>query len=142
MGKLVHALRDVVLLIARIGIGIVFIAHGVSKFGNLDGTAAGFGKMGIPMPTLSAYFAATVETVGGAALIVGALLPVVAVLLTVVMIGAGVFVHFKNGFFAQTGGYEFVMTLALAALALGFGGGGRYSVDAVLAARKGQPVSV
>ncbi|WP_246843318.1 DoxX family protein [Allokutzneria sp. NRRL B-24872] len=140
MGKLVHALRDVVLLLARIGIGIVFIAHGVSKFSGIDGTAAGFGKMGIPMPTLSAYFAATVETFGGAALIVGALLPVAGVLLAVVMVGAGVFVHFKNGFFAP-GGYEFVMTLALAALALGFGGG-KFSVDAVLAARKGDPVIV
>ncbi|MCP3800483.1 DoxX family protein [Allokutzneria sp. A3M-2-11 16] len=142
MDKLVHALRDVVLLIARIGIGIVFIAHGVSKFSGIDGTAAGFGKMGVPMPTLSAYFAATVETLGGAALIAGVLMPVAGVLLAVVMVGAGVFVHFKNGFFAQTGGYEFVMTLALAALALGFGGGGKYSVDAALAARKEQPASV
>ncbi|MFB9904748.1 DoxX family protein [Allokutzneria oryzae] len=140
MGKLVHSLRDAVLLIARIGIGVVFIAHGAMKLGDLGGTAAGFGQMGIPLPTLSAYFAAFVETFGGAALVLGALLPIVGVLLAVVTAGAIVFVHGKNGFFMPSG-YEYVLTLTLAALALGFGGGGRYSVDAFLAARKGQAVS-
>ena len=49
-------LKDVTALIARIGVGVVFLAHGWQKFSEwgLDGTAAAFGKMGVPLPTLSA----------------------------------------------------------------------------------------
>ncbi|GAB2642446.1 DoxX family protein [Kribbella swartbergensis] len=95
------AARDLVLLLSRIGLGVVFIAHGWQKFqtNGLDRTAAGFEQMGVPAPTLSAYYAAGIELLGGVALILGLLTPVVGVLLALDMAGALVFVHLSNGVF-------------------------------------------
>jgi putative oxidoreductase len=124
--------KDVAALIGRLGVGIVFVAHGWQKFTEwgLDGTAASFTKMGIPMPTLSAWFAALVELVGGLALIAGVALPVVGLLLAVDMLGAWVLVHLPNGLLGE-GGAELVVVLGAAALALGFNGGA-YALDRVL----------
>lgn len=126
-------LRDLALLIARIGVGIVFIAHGMQKFTTwgIGGTASSFEQMGIPLPGVSAWFAALVETLGGVALLVGVALPLAGVLLAVVMAGALFFAHLGSGLFAADGGYEYVLVLAVAALALGFNGG-RYTLDNAL----------
>ncbi|WP_433265344.1 DoxX family protein [Actinosynnema sp. CS-041913] len=116
--------RDVAALIGRIGVGVVFFAHGwqkVTEWG-LDGTAQAFQGMGVPLPTVSAWFATLVELAGGALLIAGAGLPVVGVLLALDMLGALIIVHLPNGLLGQ-GGYELVLALGVAALALGFNGG-------------------
>jgi len=124
--------RDLAALIGRLGLGAVFIAHGWQKFFEygMDGTAASFVQMGVPAATASAWFAAVVELVGGALLLVGAALPVVGVLLALDMAGALVLVHLPNGMLAPNG-YQLVLVLGVAALALGFNGGA-YSVDQVL----------
>jgi putative oxidoreductase len=129
-------LKDVTALIARIGVGVVFVAHGwqkISEWG-LAGTAASFEKMGVPMPTLSAWFAALVEFGGGLALIAGVALPIVGALLAANMAGALFIVHLPNGLTGE-GGYELVLALGLAALALGFNGGA-YALDRVLFKKK------
>lgn len=130
----VRATRDLVLLIARIGLGVVFIAHGWQKFrtNGLDGTAAAFEKMGVPAPTLSAYYATAVELIGGVALIVGALTAVAGVLLALDMVGAFAFVHLSNGVFVAEGGWELVVILGLLSLTLAAVGAGRYSLDSLL----------
>ncbi|GAA3461327.1 DoxX family protein [Saccharothrix longispora] len=117
-------LKDVAALIGRIGVGVVFIAHGWQKVAEwgLDGTATAFAGMGVPLPTLSAWFAAVVELGGGALLLLGVVTPVVGVLLAVDMLGALVIVHLSNGLLGQ-GGYELVLVLGVAALALGFNAG-------------------
>ncbi|HEX6345112.1 DoxX family protein [Umezawaea sp.] len=124
--------RDLAALIGRLGVGAVFIAHGWQKFFEygMDGTAASFVQMGIPAATASAWFAAVVELVGGAMLLVGAALPVAGSLLALNMAGALVLVHLEHGMLAPNG-YQLVLVLAVAALALGFNGGA-YSVDEVL----------
>ena len=124
--------KDIAALIGRIGIGIVFVAHGWQKwteFG-LAGTTASFEKMGVPLPGVSAVFAATVELAGGLALIAGVALPVVGVLLAADMLGAWILVHLPNGLLGE-GGAELVIVLGAASLALGFNGGA-YSLDRVL----------
>ncbi|MEU6152298.1 DoxX family protein [Actinosynnema sp. NPDC047251] len=129
--------RDVAALIGRIGVGVVFIAHGWQKITEwgLDGTAQAFEGMGVPLPTLSAWFAALVELGGGALLIAGAALPVVGILLAIDMAGALLIVHLPNGLLGQ-GGYELVLALGVAALALGFNGGS-LTVDRLI--RRRQP---
>ena len=125
------AARDLVLLSSRVGLGVVFVAHGWQKFrtNGLDATAAGFQQMGVPAPTLSAYYATGVELLGGIALILGVLTPVAGVLLTLDMLGAFSFVHFSNGVFATNGGWELVAVLGLLSLTLAVVGAGRLSVD-------------
>ena len=124
--------KDVAALIGRIGIGIVFVAHGWQKWTEygLAGTTASFEQMGVPLPAVSAAFAATVELVGGLALIAGLALPIAGVLLAVNMAGAFFLVH-ASGPLIGEGGSALVIALAVASLALGFNGGG-YSLDHVL----------
>lgn len=129
--------KDVVLLVARVAVGIVFVAHGAQKlftFG-LAGTTEAFTGMGVPAPQASALFAALVELVGGGALILGLAVPVAGLLLAVDMLGAFLFVHAGNGVFVDAGGYELVAALGSAALVLAVVGAGRLSLDAVLAPR-------
>ncbi|MBP2474616.1 putative oxidoreductase [Crossiella equi] len=133
-------LRDLTLLLGRVVVGIVFIYHGWQKLviNGVEAQAAGFAKLGIPLPTVSAWFTALTEVVGGVAFIVGIGLPLVGLLFAVVMGGAIYFVHLKNGFGGQ-GGYEYVLTLGAVGLALGFNGG-RYSLDSLFGI--GQPKAV
>jgi putative oxidoreductase len=140
----IHASRDLVLLIARVGLGVVFIAHGWQKFSTngLDKTAAGFEQMGVPAPTLSAYYAAAVELIGGAALILGVLTTVAGVLLALDMAGAFLFVHLSNGVFVANGGWELVVVLGLFSLAVAAVGAGRLSVDNALTRGTAQRASV
>lgn len=130
-------LTDVVLLLARVGLGIVLLAHGWQKFNEyiLDGTAASFADMGIPAPAAAALFAAVVELVGGLALIAGLLTPVFALLNVANLLGALVLVHIGNGPFVANNGYELVLALIAGLLVIAALGAGRYSVDEALAHR-------
>ncbi|QNG17868.1 DoxX family protein [Rhodococcus triatomae] len=122
------------ILIARIGIGVIFLAHGLQKFRvwGLDGTAASFEQMEVPAPTASAYAAAFIETIGGIALIAGLLVPLAGILLFLVMAGAFFIVHIDNGIWVADGGYELVLALGMGALLLAAVGAGKFSLDAIL----------
>jgi putative oxidoreductase len=135
--RLPASARDTALFLARLGLGVVFFAHGWQKLftNGVDGTSGFFGQMGVPLPTLSAWFAAVVELLGGAALIVGIAVPVAALLLVVDMLGAFLFVHAGNGLFIQENGYELVVGLGAASLLLAALGAGRFSLDHALLAR-------
>ncbi|MFI7634794.1 DoxX family protein [Nonomuraea sp. NPDC049400] len=131
--------RPVALLLARIAIGVIFLVHGYQKFATMGiaGTAKFFESAGIPLASVAAPAVAVLEVVGGLALILGAALPIVGTLLAIDMVGAIVFVHGASGFSAGEGGYEFVLALAAASLAIGFTGGGALALDGVLSRRRG-----
>lgn len=125
---------DLAVLVARVALGVVFIAHGAQKvftFG-ISGTAEAFGGMGVPAPQVSALLAAIVELVGGAALLVGLATPVVGILLALDMLGAFLLVHVGNGVFIDAGGFELVAALGAGALLIAATGAGRLSVDHVI----------
>ncbi|HEX9228988.1 MAG TPA: DoxX family protein [Arthrobacter sp.] len=130
--------------ILRIVTGFLFAAHGWQKFNEftIAGTQASFAQMGVPAANVAAPVIATLELVGGIALIVGVLTRVFAALLAVNMLGALFLVHAPAGIFAATGGYELVLILAAAALALAFVGAGKVSVDRALFGRSGSKLSV
>lgn len=119
--------KDVGLLLGRIAVGVVFIAHGAQKFFEygIAGVTASFTGMGVPMPGVSALFAASVELVGGTLLLLGAALPVAAALLVIDMLGAIVLVDLKLGLI---GGFELPLLLLAGALTFGLNGG-KYTVD-------------
>ncbi|WP_324653433.1 DoxX family protein [Georgenia sp. H159] len=140
---------DAALLISRVAIGLILFVHGWQKLTEftLAGTAAFFGDMGVPAAEAAAVFVTVVELVGGAALILGLLTPLMAALNMVSLLGAFFIVHAPNGLFVENNGYELVLALLAGLLLLVVLGGGRFSVDGLIGRRlerttEPQPVAV
>ncbi|GAA5130383.1 DoxX family protein [Pseudonocardia adelaidensis] len=130
--------RDAALLVARLLLGVVLVAHGWQKVltNGLGATAEGFTKMGVPLAPVSAAYAGVVELVGGALILVGAATTVVGVLVVLDMLSAALIVHVGNGVLVTDGGWELVGVISAAALVIAAVGAGRYSVDHALASRR------
>jgi putative oxidoreductase len=112
-------------------VGVVFLFHGSQKLFvvHFAGTAAFFRQAGIPLPEVSAVVVTLVEFLGGVALILGVGTRLAAVLLAINMLGAIYFVHGKNGFSMQGGGYEYALTLLVANVSLALSGAGICALD-------------
>jgi putative oxidoreductase len=128
---------DVALLLLRLGLGAVMLAHGINHAwggAGIRGTARWFGSMGMRPPLVQAWMSAVTEIVGGVCLVLGLLTPFGCAAVVGVMTVAWAINHRGNGFFIfRPGeGWEYVMTLAIAATALGALGPGSWSVDDAL----------
>jgi putative oxidoreductase len=128
MRRLLPFNPDLGLLLLRVVLGIVMLAHGVPKLLHFGGVAQGFTGMGVPAPMLAAAFATVVEAVGGLFMLLGVATDIVGVLFAIDMLGAIIFVHASKGFSAGKGGFEFPLVLLTMALTIALAGPGRYSV--------------
>lgn len=128
------AVRDFALLVLRLMLGAVFVAHGYNHWFEMGMAETGrqFAELGVPQPQLSAYLTGTVELIGGAFLAVGLLTTITASLLALLVLAAGYFVHLDNGFFIEAGGVEYTLVLAAALFIITVFGTGRVSLDGVL----------
>ena len=129
---------DYGLLVIRLVLAVVMIAHGAQKmfsFGHA-GISGGFAQMGMPMPQVAASLIIAVELGGGILMLAGLFTRFVGAAFAFAMLVATVLVHVPNGFFMPTG-YEFTLTLGAIALGLALTGAGRYSADAMIAGRRG-----
>ncbi|WP_299169770.1 DoxX family protein [uncultured Arthrobacter sp.] len=126
------------LTILRVITGFIFAAHGWQKYTEftIAGTQASFADMGVPLADIAAPVISTLELVGGIALIFGLLTRPFAALLVLDMLGALIIVHAPNGIFVTNNGYELVLILGAAALAIALMGPGRLSVDHALFGRR------
>jgi len=117
--------------ITRIVLGIVLFAHGyilkVETF-TIGGTVGFFESIGLP--AIAAYLVIGGEILGGIALILGAFTRLAAWLSLPILLGA-TWMHLGNNwvFSAEGGGWEFPILLVALALAVGFGGAGKYAID-------------
>ncbi len=145
--KLVHTENDIVPLILRVILGIVFYFHGMQKLTTMyggygfTGTLGFFtGKLGIPV--VFAVLAILAEGLGWAGLISGLLTRVAAFGITVNMIVAVYMIHWQNGIFMnwfgnQKGeGFEYHLLVIAIGLALMIRGGGALSIDRALSDKK------
>jgi putative oxidoreductase len=125
---------DLALLLLRSVVGITMVAHGYNHIwggGKIKGTAGWFESLGLRPGPLHAWTASITELVCGALLIVGLLTPFGAAGVVGVMLVAFLINHRPNGFFIfRPGeGYEYVLNLGVAGLALGGLGAGEWSLD-------------
>lgn len=130
--------RDLVLLVARIGLGIIMLAHAklMTDFGGgLGGVGQLYAQSSVPLPAIAGPANVLFEFVGGIAMIVGLGVPIVGVLMAVNMVGAWIFVHTSGLFAMDHNGPELVITLALLSLVLAVTGSGRFGLDHVLVGR-------
>jgi putative oxidoreductase len=115
----------------RIALGVMFLAHSVVlkllTYG-LDGTAQFF--VGVGLPAWLAYATFFGEAAGGLLLVLGLLTRSVALVLTLPLVGAIVWVHGANGwvFTAPNGGWEYPAYLIVLCIAQALLGSGAYAV--------------
>ena len=118
--------------LVRVVVGVMFIMHDWGKFnaGPARVAATFANNYHLPAPELMAYTAMGLELVGGICLIIGLFTRFFAAALAVEMGIALLVVHLPKGYAAGTGGYEYVLLIGVALLAIAMRGGGPYSVDA------------
>ena len=121
----------------RIALGIIFVAHGGQKLFAMGPAAlAGFfGSVGIPFPAFNAYLVIAIELLGGIAMIAGLGVRAIASLFAATMVVAFATVHGPQGFFLPNG-YEFVLLVFAASIAIVLQGAGAFALDNVLAGRR------
>ncbi|MFI9834095.1 DoxX family protein [Streptomyces sp. NPDC051913] len=123
---------DLALLLVRLTLGLVMIAHGHNHWrggGRIEGTARWFTGLGLRNGPLQAWLSVLTEIGAGVLLLLGLFTPLACAAVISVMLVAGLLAHRRNGFFVFKDGYEYVLTLAVVALALAVLGPGGISVD-------------
>lgn len=123
---------DLARLLLRGWLGVTMLAHGVRHARSLPGTAGWFESLGFREPELQAKTTAAIELATGTALLAGAATPLTASAVVGTMGVAYGSVHRPNGFFITDTGYEYVATMAVAAVAAAALGPGRFSLDHAL----------
>lgn len=126
---------DVVLLGLRTTIGVMILLHGYNHLfgpGGVDGTAGWFAGLGFRPARVHALMSGLVELAAGAALVLGLLTALATAALVGTMLVAGWAAHRKNGFFIFRDGYEYVLVVAVTAVAIATLGPGTWSLDSAL----------
>ena len=128
---------DLALLILRLALSVVFLAHGwnhLFRGGRIAGTTRWFASLGMQPARVHAVVASFGEIIAAGLLFLGFLVPVGCAIVVGTMTVAWVTNHARNGFFIfRPGeGYEYVMVLVALGVGLGGLGGGRLSLDHVL----------
>jgi putative oxidoreductase len=124
---------DLALLLVRVTLGAVMIMHGKNHLwgkGGVDGTARWFASLGFKPARVHALMSGYGELAAGAALILGFFTPFACATVIGTMCVAGWAAHRPNGFFIFRDGYEYVLVIGVAALALAILGPGGMSLDA------------
>jgi putative oxidoreductase len=103
--KAANSLQSPFLLTIRLYWGWQFLESGIGKFNHIEKVIGFFTDLGIPAPTLNAYFNASLETVGGLLLILGLASRLIAVPLLINMIVAYITADKEalTSFFSESG---------------------------------------
>jgi putative oxidoreductase len=136
----------------RLIVGFGFIEHGYAKLARgWENFADVLHAIGMPFADLLALATIAVEIVGGAMILLGALIPIAAIPMSIVLLVAIFTVHLPNGFssiklqsfdavgahFGQPG-YETDLLYLAGLIALCIGGAGPLSIDERIQKRRRQ----
>lgn len=139
--------NDATLLFLRVSLGIILFPHGAQKllgwFGGFgfDGTMSFF-TITMELPWIIGFLVILIEFFGSLALLVGIATRLIATGVIAVMTGAILTSHLQFGFFMnwlgdqQGEGFEFHLLVIVIATALLIRGGGKWSLDNLLANQK------
>jgi len=125
---------DTAVLILRVCLGIVFVAHGAQvafgMFGGpgIEGFSNALSGLGFKPAVFWAYIGAYTELIGGLFLMAGFLTRIAAAFIFIFIVVAAFKVHLAKGFFIQNGGFEYNFVIACICLALMITGAGKFSV--------------
>jgi len=118
-------------LILRLALGTLFIFHGYSKLGAQARKQGAEWMKSMGLPGGMVLFGGTVEFLGGIALLLGILTPIVAALFALWMLST-TWLQVTKMKSKYSGGYEIDITLLFGSLALASLGAGALSFDALL----------
>jgi putative oxidoreductase len=120
-------------LILRVILGVTFFIHGLVKFqGGIENIVGWFGSIGLP--GFMAYGVASIELVGGLALVIGLFSRIVSGLFALLMIGAIVKVKLAIGFLGngQMAGYELDLAFLAMAVFIAINGTKVFALDQII----------
>ncbi len=126
---------DLGLLVVRVSVGVTMMLHGYNHIyggGKIKGTAGWFESLGMKPGIVHAWLASITELAAGAALALGLLTPLAAGALIGVLLVAWITNHRQAGFFVfrrPTEGWEYLMNLVAALIAIACVGPGQWSID-------------
>lgn len=126
-------MKNKVTVLMRVVLGILFLAHGISKLQMGLGNVAGwFGSIGLP--EFLAYVVAAIELIGGVLLILGLFTRYVSVVLIIVLVGAVFTAKLSAGLLGngQAAGYELDIAYIVIALYLAVAGTTDWSLDRMI----------
>ncbi|MDH4944292.1 DoxX family protein [Sulfurimonas sp. C5] len=130
--RLSENLKSCALLFARLIVAYGFYEPAMMKWSDISAVAQWFGTLGIPLPTLNAYMAATTEITGVVLLTLGLFIRAISIPLIIVMIVAIVTVHLPHGFQAGQNGFEIPLYYMLFLLIFLSHGAGKFSLDRMI----------
>ncbi|GHO46594.1 DoxX family protein [Ktedonospora formicarum] len=112
-------------LALRLLLGLIFIVHGTIKLLNLGMSTRVFAQLGIPLPAVATPAVASLEVIGGLALLAGFAVNIFTILLVIMMIVA-IWTAKRNAGFV--GGYEFDLLIIAALVSLFLSGPGKWTL--------------
>src|SRR5712691_3142385 len=122
------------ILFLRVVVGATMFGHGAQKLfgwfggGGPQGTTGFFGSLGFRRPLAMAVTAGLSEA-SGILLALGFLTPLACVAIATVMVVAVGSIHWRNGFWVTSGGYEYNLLIWATAVTISTTGPGRFSID-------------
>jgi putative oxidoreductase len=147
MARFLQVVRDLALLLARVGLGGILIAHGWRRWQQLgiDSQVAYLRQYATPFPQYAAWGATVLELVGGVLLVVGLLTPLVAAAVVVEQVLIVAWTSWYKGLWLTkvqgaaatwAGGWEYNVMIGVLALLFVVFGAGRISVDRLFRRRR------
>ena len=123
-----NRLQPLGLLVLRLALGAIMIAHGWQKIaGGMSQFMGMLQHMGIP--AWMGYLTVAAEFGGGILLVIGFLTRLAALAIFVDMLVAILKVHLPHGLFSKNGGFEFPLACAAIAFSLIWSGAGPIAID-------------
>jgi putative oxidoreductase len=149
MSMFLQVIRDLGLLLARLGLGGILMLHGWTRW---QGPGQGIQRQadlltqaGVPSARIVTWSMTFLEMVGGLFLVVGFLTPLVALLM---LVEQALIISYLNWYKGPdllnadgtyAGGYEYNVALGLLALILLVFGAGRIAIDRLFRRKKTEP---